>query len=106
LGGEVLQGAAQCQHLIDAGCAVFHGGIAFAQQGNAVCQTDLAGFNAMCGRFARSFIGARCRMRVTSMVCMACMVVSTGKRSGGGERDSSSAADKLTTVHHSFLFAL
>ena len=60
----------------------------------------------MCGRFARSFVGARCRVRVTSMTGVVCMVVSTGKRSGGGERDSSGAADKLTTVHHSFLFAL
>jgi hypothetical protein len=102
LGGEVLQGAAQCQHLVNAGCAVFHGSIACAQQGNAVCQTDLTGFNAMCGRVARSFVGARCRMRVTGMtgmVCMAGMVVSTGERSGGGEGNSSGAADKLTTVH-------
>ena len=56
----------------------------------------------MCGCFARGFVGTRCRMRVTSMtgvVCMACMVVSAGKRSSGGEGDSSSAADKLTTVH-------
>ena len=56
----------------------------------------------MCGCFARSFVGARCRMRVTSMtgvVCMACMVVRTGERSGGSEGDSSGAADKLTTVH-------
>jgi len=27
------------------------------------------------------------------------MVVSTGERSGGGEGNSSGAADKLTTVH-------
>jgi hypothetical protein len=109
LGGEVLQCAAQCQHLIDAGCAVFHGSIAGAQQGDAVCQADLAGFNAMCGGFTRGFVGTGCGMcvfAVAGMVRMACVVVCTGERSGGGEGDGGCAADKLTTVHHSFLFAL
>jgi len=80
LGGKVLQCAAQCQHLVDTCCAIFHGSIALAQQSDAVCQTDLTCFNTVGSRFSGCFIGfGRSSRGSVGMAFMVMMSVGAGE---------------------------
>ncbi|EKY05192.1 hypothetical protein HMPREF9120_01945 [Neisseria sp. oral taxon 020 str. F0370] len=95
LRGEVLQRAAQGEHLVHGHGAVFHACVALIEQGDAVRKADLPCGKAVAGSQTRFVvgIGGGCGV-VVGMV-----VVGFGQRSGGGEGNRGGAADELASVH-------